>query len=402
MDEVRIYTTGELKALPKPKWLVEGVIEAGGLTFLSGSPGSGKTFVALDWAGHVLTGRDWHGKKVRQGTVLYVGSEGGFALSSRVEAFEKHHHVALNEGLFVLQSIPLESPADIGALAERLNRMHPGVSLIVIDTFARCFAGEENSAAEVGRAIRSIDVLRSKTKAAVLVVHHTAKKGNGYRGSSALEGAAEAMVSLVGTGKHRFTLKNDKQKNAAEFDDIALRFEVVPLGGGAEASCVVVAGSASATMSAMSAEKGVMLQVLVAATQAGTPLKNNEWNGRVNGRLGRNIAETTFRNWRRELEDAHFIKKTQDGRWVATAAACASVAPSVDGGSSANPSTAANTTPLSRGGGGDAEGGVGVGAPTPVEWDDSEWINGGFDRWMREVVASISETAPSANVGGHS
>ena len=39
---------------------------------LYGPPGAGKSFVALDFALSVASGRAWHGHEVRQGPVLYV------------------------------------------------------------------------------------------------------------------------------------------------------------------------------------------------------------------------------------------------------------------------------------------------------------------------------------------
>jgi hypothetical protein len=57
-------------------WLIKGLLPAQGLALLYGHPGSGKTFLALDFSGHVAMGWDWHGRKVKQGLVVYVAAEG--------------------------------------------------------------------------------------------------------------------------------------------------------------------------------------------------------------------------------------------------------------------------------------------------------------------------------------
>jgi hypothetical protein len=44
----RLYTWQELKGLPEPDWLIDGVPPKDGLTVLYGAPGLGKTFLALD------------------------------------------------------------------------------------------------------------------------------------------------------------------------------------------------------------------------------------------------------------------------------------------------------------------------------------------------------------------
>ena len=59
--------------------------------------------------------------------------------------------------------------------------------MVVIDTLARCFGGnDENDARDMGAFIEGCDVIKQKTGATVLVVHHSGKdEGKGARGSSA-------------------------------------------------------------------------------------------------------------------------------------------------------------------------------------------------------------------------
>lgn len=66
-----------LKRAADAKWLVEGVIPAGGIVWLVASPESFKTFVALDMAAAVARGGDWLGRKVKPATSLFVAAEGG-------------------------------------------------------------------------------------------------------------------------------------------------------------------------------------------------------------------------------------------------------------------------------------------------------------------------------------
>lgn len=69
--------TASLKRAADAKWLVDGVIPAGGITWLVASPESFKTFVALDMAAAVARGHDWLGRKVKPATSLFVAAEGG-------------------------------------------------------------------------------------------------------------------------------------------------------------------------------------------------------------------------------------------------------------------------------------------------------------------------------------
>jgi hypothetical protein len=57
--------------------LVDGLLSTTGFTVLYGESGSGKTFAAIDLAGHIAAGLSWRGMKVEQGVVFYIAAERG-------------------------------------------------------------------------------------------------------------------------------------------------------------------------------------------------------------------------------------------------------------------------------------------------------------------------------------
>ena len=59
------------------KWLIDGVIPAGSINWMVASPESFKTFIALDMATCVASGRPWHGRTTDDAVVLYLAGEGG-------------------------------------------------------------------------------------------------------------------------------------------------------------------------------------------------------------------------------------------------------------------------------------------------------------------------------------
>ena len=61
--------------------------------------------------------------------------------------------------------------------AIQAESLEPG--LLVIDTFARSFAGDENSAQEVGSAITALARIQKALGCTVMVVHHSGKAGGG-------------------------------------------------------------------------------------------------------------------------------------------------------------------------------------------------------------------------------
>ncbi|MCY1438696.1 AAA domain protein [compost metagenome] len=69
--------------------------------------------------------------------------------------------------------------------------------LIVIDTMARNFVGDENSATDVGHFVTNLDRMRRHWDTTVMIVHHSGKASErGSRGSSALKGAVDAEYEL--------------------------------------------------------------------------------------------------------------------------------------------------------------------------------------------------------------
>lgn len=80
-----------------------------------------------------------------------------------------------------------------------LTKLPKRPSLIVVDTLARAMGnGDENTAKDMGQFVRSIDHLRAKTGAHVMVIHHSGKDASkGARGSGSLRAAADTEIELT-------------------------------------------------------------------------------------------------------------------------------------------------------------------------------------------------------------
>lgn len=77
-----------LKSARKTRWMVDGVIPANSIVWVTGKPACGKTFAMLDIAACVSSGRPWHGRPCEQATVIYVAAEGGDDIHVRRAAAE--------------------------------------------------------------------------------------------------------------------------------------------------------------------------------------------------------------------------------------------------------------------------------------------------------------------------
>jgi len=69
------------------EWLVESIIPKRSFVALYAPPASYKSFISLDLAEAIATGRDWMGYKIpKKGAVLYICGEGHGGLGARVKA----------------------------------------------------------------------------------------------------------------------------------------------------------------------------------------------------------------------------------------------------------------------------------------------------------------------------
>ena len=155
-------------------WLVREYIEEDALAVVYGPPGKGKSFLALDVSCCIAMGIPFHGHDVKQGTVFYIAGEGHNGLARRLRAWAQHNGTDMPALLFVSDApTDLSSATNVAKVAESVQQLADATgeapALIVIDTMARNFGGDENSATEVGQFVRNADVLRRHWKATVLI-----------------------------------------------------------------------------------------------------------------------------------------------------------------------------------------------------------------------------------------
>jgi hypothetical protein len=206
-----------LDAEPDPRWLIEKVLPAENLGVVYGLPGSAKSFLALDWGLSIATGQPWLGHEVERGDVVYVAAEGARGYKKRVRAWKEANNWSGRAGMhFLKEPLPL---TDITAVQRLLGTLsHKGITpkLIVLDTLARCFSGDDNSAREMSQVIAAVDTIRLATDATILLIHHSRKNDTSFRGSGALEGAVDMMTHVQMSGTS-VTVRCQKMKEAEPF-----------------------------------------------------------------------------------------------------------------------------------------------------------------------------------------
>lgn len=234
-----LLSTAELFNRPDPKFVIDRHIPEASVGFLYGDPGTGKSFIALDWALHMAFGQDdWFGDKIDQpdgAAVIYLAGEGASGFKSRVSAWMTRH--AIDPGhrdhfYLLAESVNFMAPDDVKRLALTLRQSISGpVGMVVVDTVSRAMPGaDENLQKEMTLFVRACDAIKAAFGCVVLGVHHANKNGD-MRGSTVLLGAGDFVFKLDRKkGASVGRLHCEKQKDAPDGWSNAYRFDVVQIG----------------------------------------------------------------------------------------------------------------------------------------------------------------------------
>jgi hypothetical protein len=194
--------------------MVRGWLPRTGVGGVVAPPGAGKTFILVELAGRIasppaldeITGSivapaRFAAREVKHGSVLYFAAEDAFGVAARLADWAQGHSADLSHVLVFSGAPPL---ADLGTSIEYVrNAMNhlpagaPPLRLIVIDTFRAAFQGDENSSGDVASAVATLHALARMFETSVMLAHHSTKSDAGEpRGSSALEGSLDLMLTM--------------------------------------------------------------------------------------------------------------------------------------------------------------------------------------------------------------
>jgi phage/plasmid primase-like uncharacterized protein len=234
-----------------PDELIEGLLVMGSLTVTYGDSNSGKTFWALAMAAHIAMGRDFCGRKVDPGLVVYLASEAPGSIRSRMQAMKKFY----GHDLADLAMVPLpmnfyegdEDANDVIALVQAISELKgKPVRLIVGDTLARLSAGaNENSGEDMGPVMARFDRVAQATKAALHIIHHNGKdQAKGARGWSGIRAHIDTEIEVAEKDGIRSASVTKQRELPGKGEAIYFRLEVVEMGitkfGQTATTCVAV------------------------------------------------------------------------------------------------------------------------------------------------------------------
>jgi len=208
------------RALEQSPWLVEQVWGLGAVGVIGGAPKSCKTWLALEIAVAVASGRPCLDRfdVTQPGRVLvYAAEDAPEHMRERIESLARARRTDFNTldvRLILEPSLRLDRTDDLRRLRETLARYRP--TLLVLDPYVRLQRVDENDATKVSSVLAALRELSRTFHLALTLVHHTRKNptdhaGLALRGSSDFYAWADSILylrrrrgDLLLTSEHRF------------------------------------------------------------------------------------------------------------------------------------------------------------------------------------------------------
>lgn len=199
---------------PPREWSVHDRIPLRQPTLFSGEGAIGKTLLALQLAAAHALGRDWIGMLPEPGPAIYFGAEDeADELRRRVADIAAHYHVSVAD--LIVGGLHLASFAGKNAILGATNRggiieptplffqMHRAVcgtkpKILVIDTSADVFAGNENDRMQVRQFVGLLRRLAIDGNCSILLCSHPSltgiSSGSGLSGSTGWHNSVRARM----------------------------------------------------------------------------------------------------------------------------------------------------------------------------------------------------------------
>lgn len=214
------------------------LLDEGGLSFIAGKGGLGKSNLAMALAVDLgLGGQTWLGYALPKEPVptMYLWSEGGdyFAQQRLKKLREAAERSPLCRVLVPKEFTPdLRQPGDLAEMKRLLDRHKP--KMVFVDHLTE-FTGDMNDSdnSECKVFLRAVTALRRHSGAHFNVIHHNRKPGENskkgdageVRGASALTSAADTVIMLDEEPGERVRVTWSKVKNAAKPEPFICKYQ---------------------------------------------------------------------------------------------------------------------------------------------------------------------------------
>lgn len=186
--------------------IVQGLYGSGTVIAVVGTPGAGKTALAIDHGLHLAANTSWFNLKVAGGPVVYFAAEAPASVIMRGNAACARKFEGRSLPFYVCQETP-EIGGDLSSVfdAERMvatirqveSEEGEPVKLAQLDTLAGCMGnGDENGEGMI-RAVNASKYVAKTIGCGVMLIHHPSKgDSSGLRGHGSLAAACDTILTI--------------------------------------------------------------------------------------------------------------------------------------------------------------------------------------------------------------
>jgi hypothetical protein len=189
-------------------FVVQGLLPTGGSSMLAGEPKAGKSTLVRTLILSVATGREFCGRAVVKGPVIYLALEDKRAeVQRQLGSMRRAWDGDCAPVLIHVGPAPHDPSEGLDALEAAILEYKP--VLLVIDVLHRFMRiGQTNDYGEVSTAMEKVNDLARRTNCHIMALHHVGKSREKYGidrilGSTAFAGAVDTAMFYCRSGKSR-------------------------------------------------------------------------------------------------------------------------------------------------------------------------------------------------------
>jgi hypothetical protein len=210
--EFKILSYEAIVAMQPAVWLVGNVIPYRAKSVLFGPSDSFKSFIAIDLACSVSTGKSFHGNVVTKRKVIYIASEGANGVGrKRIPAWMAYHGIPPEErgNIFLLPAeVPLPNEATRRNLLAAIRAIvSPGDDFfLIIDVLRGSMTGSESDDEAAAAWTSAAENLIGEGATLLAVTHSPYSDESRARGHSHLWGSFDTRLQAEGDKDKRSTV----------------------------------------------------------------------------------------------------------------------------------------------------------------------------------------------------
>lgn len=229
-----IETLADLEELPPlaPE-LIEGVLREGHKMLIAGPSKAGKSFLLIELALSIASGRKWLEHCCKKGKVLYINLE-----VDRASFYRRVSDTAKAMEIQIPKNLDIWNLRGENAFIETLTPIlirrakDKNYSAIIFDPLYKINKADENSASEMGAFFTHLDHICKKLKTSIICCHHHSKGGQGNKssidrasGSGVFARDPDALLDLIRLDPRDVGRSLEKGQTAWRISSVLREFE---------------------------------------------------------------------------------------------------------------------------------------------------------------------------------